>query len=497
MTHYTISALPEKNLLEITLQLETHRDTGLELKIPAWRPGRYELQNYARNILSVYRLDEQGNRWLLPKKDRNTWLLPVQNQKTTTVIYQYFARQMDAGGSWVDAELWYINFVNCLLYSELHKNLPCSVQLDLPEALKPACALPFENKTLQAANYFELADSPFLANRRLLHLEFVSYNTRFHIHIQGHILPDLEKWQTDFQQFTEAQGNMMGGFPFPDYHFLIQILPYRFYHGVEHRHSTVIVIGTDETDRDGQLVSWENVYKYDLLGICSHELFHVWNICRIRPAEFISYDLSKEVYFNTGYVVEGITTYYGDLFLVRSGVWTAAEFFAELCKTLNKHFNTSDYAGQSLLASSFDLWVDGYNAGVPDKKVSVYHKGCLVALLLDLKIRQITENKQSLDDVMRALWQQFGDGLRGYTHLDFVQTAEKAAGVYLADFFHVCISTNASLLEKLKQQLAWAGCEVEAMPFGESGTSVQIRRDMQANPAQQHNFQNWLHLQEK
>jgi predicted metalloprotease with PDZ domain len=151
-------------------------------------------------------------------------------------------------------------------------------------------------------------------------------------------------------------------------------------------------------------------------------------VIRIRPAELLPYDFSRENYFPTGYVAEGLTTYYGDLLLARSGFFSPTEYLAELNGTLNRHFTSSNGAALSLTESSLDLWLDGYVAGVPGRKVSIYHKGTLTALILDLEIRQLTNDARSLDDVMLGLWEQYGQKNMGYSHADYVALVEEVAG---------------------------------------------------------------------
>jgi predicted metalloprotease with PDZ domain len=133
----------------------------------------------------------------------------------------------------------------------------------------------------------------------------------------------------------------------------------------------MIVLGPDDEG--------EGLYA-DLLGVSSHELFHAWNIIRIRPKEMLPYDFTKENYFRTCFVAEGCTTYYGDLFLKRAGVFNDETYIKELQVYMKRHFENSAHATQSLTDSSFDLWLDGYEKGIPNRKVSVYHKGALVGI---------------------------------------------------------------------------------------------------------------------
>src|SRR6185436_8637769 len=154
--------------------------------------------------------------------------------------------------------------------------------------------------------------------------------TIFHIWIQGECRPDFRLLENDFKKFTGKQIEMMGDFPSGDYHFLIQVLPYNFYHGVEHSASTVMAIGP------GFELMTEKIYS-ELIGLASHELFHTWNVKAIRPVEMQPYDYTKENYSRLGYVYEGFTTYYGGLFLSRSGFFTLEKYLSELFIQLQKN----------------------------------------------------------------------------------------------------------------------------------------------------------------
>jgi predicted metalloprotease with PDZ domain len=189
-------------------------------------------------------------------------------------------------------------------------------------------------------------------------------------------------------------------------------------------------------------------------------LFHAWNIIRIRPTELLPYDFTRENYFDTCFVAEGVTTYYGDLMLRRSGVFDDDAYLKELQVIVKRHFENNGRAFQSLTESSWDLWLDGYEKGVPDRKVSVYHKGAIAALILDLRIRRLTGHARSLDDVMRQMWVRFGKPFIGYTLDDYRTVAEAVAGEQLTDYFNLCIFGNSPLEEPLNELLAWVGLQV-------------------------------------
>ncbi|MCS6794510.1 MAG: M61 family peptidase [Raineya sp.] len=448
MIHYRISySNPQSRFLEIECQIINLQTSALNLHLPAWRPGRYELQNYAKNIFDFSVFDNHQNALPCRKINRNTWQVQTQNVSEVIVKYRYYAFQLDAGGSYLDDTLVYINPINCLMYAENRLDEPCGLELAVPENYQIACGLSKKSKNiLWAENYHHLVDSPLIASSSLEHKTYEVAQTLFHVWLQGDWQPDWEVVLKDFEKFTAWQIQLFGEFPEKEYHFLFLILPYRFYHGVEHRNSTLICLGSAEKMNDEE--------SYDsFLGIASHELFHSWNVCKIRPIEMMPYNYHTETYFETGWIAEGITTYYGDVALQRSGVWESDYFLAEINKTLKSHFENFGRLQASLAQASFDLWVDGYTKDeiYPQRNPSIYRKGALVAMLLDWTIRLHTRNKASLDNVMQAMWQQFGKTAKGYTMQDFQKTAEQIAQCSLQSFFDRYIFGKESLDKPLQE----------------------------------------------
>ena len=146
--------------------------------------------------------------------------------------------------------------------------------------------------------------------------------------------------------------------------------------------------------------------------------------------------------------------------LRRSGVFDDDAYLKELQVLFKRHFENNGRAFQSVVESSWDLWLDGYEKGVPDRKVSVYHKGAIVALILDLHIRRLTNHARSLDDVMRAMWQQFGKPFIGYTLADYRAITEQVAGEPLDWYYDLCIFGNQPLEDTLNEYLAWVGLHI-------------------------------------
>ena len=405
--------------IAVEARLATVNTPTVELQLPAWRPGRYELQHFAKNIQRFAVVDGVGQPLPFRKLTKDRWLVQTNGASDITVLYNYYAllptpNQLNAGSSFISDTLLYVNPVNLCLYAGGRIDEPCTLELAIPDGWMVACGLEqVSHKTFRAADFYELVDCPLMAAPVMQHIQYEVHNTTFHVWIQGGRRTDgdptfnADRLVRDFSLFSEQQIDLYGEFPERDYHFLTLILPVAHYHGVEHRNSTVLVLGPNDEG--------EGLYQ-DLLGVASHELFHAWNIIRIRPVELLPYDFTKENYFQTCFVAEGVTTYYGDLMLRQSGVFDEAAYLKELQVLFKRHFENNGRATQSLAESSWDLWLDGYEKGVPDRKVSVYHKGAVAALILDLHIRRLTNHARSLDDVMRIMWERFGKPFVSVTH---------------------------------------------------------------------------------
>ncbi|MGI4742305.1 MAG: M61 family metallopeptidase [Janthinobacterium lividum] len=459
MTYYHVSfENPLTFYLQIQLMVEVPADAPapLALQLPAWRPGRYELQNFAQKIQRVEVSDAETDEPLpYCKVTKDRWEVPGAAGRSVRVSYNFYAHQMDAGGSWLDETQLYLNPVQALMYAEGQQDAPCQLTLALPPDWRLACGLPqLLPNVLQASNFDQLADAPLIASPTIRHEQYEAGGLPFHVWAQGEeAVVDWPRLLTDFKAFSEEQLTLFGGFPVADYHFLNQFLPYKHYHGVEHHNSTVIVLGP------GELLMHEALYK-ELLGVSCHELFHAWNIKAIRPAEMQPYDYARENYFRTCYIAEGVTTYYGEYLLARSHVRTPAQYFEELNLVLRKHYDDAGGQNLSLADASMDLWLDGYKPGVPDRKVSVYHKGALAALLLDLTIRQLHGHTRSLDDVLRRLYEDFGKTGVGYTDEDYTRIVSEVAGRKMQVYFDKFINGTAPLQEPLDRALHTVGCQL-------------------------------------
>lgn len=449
---YKLSCVnPLSKRLDVSLKIEKSTSSPLVFNLSKWRPGRYEFGNFPGHIYSMRATTQSGSPIVVTKRTTHQWVIDNPYTGPLTIDYQVYANRLDAGGTFVAEDFWLINPINSLLSVEGYLDREVQLQLALPKGFEVSTSLMKSGELWQASSFDELADSPILASANLERIVFTVGEKPFVLAIHGDHQLDREKLISDVTKYTKAQCNVLSWDNFKAYEYQFLFFPFKVYHGVEHMDGTTIILGPTS---DAQF--YEN-----LMGVSSHELFHYWNIKRIRPKQLSPYQFGQENYFDTGYVAEGFTTYYGDLFLVRGGVFDEAWYLSEVNRLLKRHFENYGRHSASLAGSSQDLWVDGYRNEAPHRKVSIYVKGALVAMMLDLTIRKATDNEQSLDDVMKVLWDRFGAGSEGYLNEDVKRVAEKVSGIDFLEFFERYVHGMERIENELADLLGWVGMKLE------------------------------------
>ena len=297
MINYTISYNnPHRHFVDFEMKTKTNGADKIHLQLAAWRPGRYELANFSQNIQKWKALDENNNPLSFKKITKDLGEVETKGSEEVTIIYNFYANQLDAGACYLDEHQLYLNPVHCMFYIVNRMEEEYNIELDIPENYKIASSMSKNGNILSVKGYDLLAESPIICSDSLQHGSYEMGGITFYLWFQGKCNPDWEKLKKDFTAFTKSQIKHFGGFPVDEYHYFFQITPYRSYHGVEHTKNTVLLLGPGN----------EIMHKRyeDLLGVCSHELYHTWNIKAIRPEEMYPYDYTKENYFRTGFVAE-------------------------------------------------------------------------------------------------------------------------------------------------------------------------------------------------
>lgn len=474
MIHYTLSTEnPSAQYIQISMQFEPTNTTE-KIQLPSWRPGRYELGNFAKNVKGFHVLNEKNESLTFRKITKDCWEVETNHASIVRVEYDYYATDLNAGSTFLSEDQFYVNPVNCCTYVVGREMEGIIVDLKIPADYAIACSMEMEKHTLFAQNFDELADSPFICSNSLQHNSYVVDEVIFHVWFQGEVKIDWDKLISDFTAFTEKQIEKFGSFPVEEYHFLTQIVPFRAYHGVEHCRSTVLLLGPSYS-------IFNEVYT-DLLGVSSHELYHTWNVKAIRPIEMFPYDFTKENYSELGLLCEGVTTYMGDLFLFKSGVFDLKEYLREMNAQLQKHFDNPARFNYSVAQSSFDTWLDGYVPGAPNRKVSIYTEGCLLSFVFDVFIIKNSDAKYSLDDVMKYLYEEFYQKNKGVSELDYKQALTKFAGTSSEELFEKYVHGITEFSSILNESFDTIGLKMTTKPNEKiSQTKVGVKTVLQGS----------------
>ncbi|TXI98782.1 MAG: M61 family peptidase, partial [Neisseriales bacterium] len=375
----------------------------------------------------------------------NNWLLEgLTAGDQVEVSYTVYAYEYGIRTAFLDAKRGYFNPTSlCLSVAGYENNIHQVQFANLPDDWQVACGLAADdNEVFNAKNYDELIDSPFELGA-FERLEFSVAGVNHYLILSGTIPPfDRERMISDMHKICDYQIKLFGGAaPYSGYGFILN-LSGEIYTGLEHRNSTLLMApyyALPNLNRSND----EDYIK--LLGLISHEFFHTWNVKRIKPQVFTPYNLGQENYTKLLWWFEGVTSYYDDLVLYRSGVINQEKYLSFITDNLNNVYKFAGVTQQSLANSSLTSWIKYYrqDENSPNSIVSYYVKGSLVALCLDLLIRE--QSEFSLDDVMRYLFQQWQQNPVGVGEDEIPALIKAATRVDLAEFIHLATETTELL----------------------------------------------------
>lgn len=471
----TAFSQPAEGTMAITLSMEhpaTHyyhvvfRTEGLkgdvqDFKLPAWTAGYYRIMDYSKNLVNFRASDGAGHRLEWSKTAKNTWHVASHNAASITVSYDVYAFNPFVAESFLDDTRGYITPASLFLHVAGQIQHPVTLAIQ-PHAgwSKVSIGLdPVEGRptTFSAPDFDLLYDCPILMGNQ----EVRSFE------VQGvpHVLvlenvPDVDhaKITADLKRMVEAAVGIIGEIPYRHYTFLAMGTGGG---GIEHLTSTAMMFnGTTLSDAAGYS-RW--------LSFVAHEYFHTYNVKRIRPIALGPFDYDRENYTDMLWVSEGFTVYYEDLILVRAGLMTRDQYLERVQKNIQHYEYSPGHLVQSAAEASFDTWIKGMNRGeyFSNTTISYYDKGAALGLLLDLKIRNETKNRRSLDDVMRALYQKYyKERKRGFTDEEFREECDSAAGVALPEIFEYA-TTVADI--DYRKYFAYAGLNIDVDPVAQPG----------------------------
>lgn len=444
MLHYLVIPDTLRHQWHITLKFSHNDDNPQMLKLANWVPGSYMIRDFSRHIITLSATCN-GVSIELQQNSKNCWYIPAQSGEYQ-IKYSVYANDLSVRASLLDTQRGFIDGACLFLYLPKHNNEPHTLQFQgIPSDWNIYTTLPkTSNHTFQAQNYAELIDHPIELGNNIDLLEFTASGIPHRIAISGYHLPyDKQRLINDARRICETTLNLFPQpAPFHEYLFLLHVGDC-IYGGLEHRNSTALHADRNTLPPIGMQTA-NNAYT-QLLGLISHEYFHAWNVKSIKPQAFIPYNLDHETYTPQLWIFEGITSYYDDLILARSGVISPEHYLTLLAQTLTRVWRTPGRKQQTLAQSSFAAWHKYYkqDENSPNAITSYYQQGAMAALCLDLYIRAHTP--YSLDTVMQYLYTQYIESGNGLTDGEFEQIIQNITGLDLNKFFLQAIYSNEDL----------------------------------------------------
>ncbi|HEY9605772.1 MAG TPA: M61 family metallopeptidase [Allocoleopsis sp.] len=424
---------PESHLFEVTLLVQNWSQPTLDLKMPVWTPGSYLVREYARHLQDFSAQVSDRDRSLPWRKlGKNHWQIDTADASSIQVTYRVFANELSVRTNHLDATHGYFNGAALFFFIPGFEQQPIQVTIVPPKpdwqvatTLQPIVG---KTNTFEAQDFDTLVDSPFeIGSHRIYNFEVLGKPHQLAIWGQGNANPDLII--ADTQKIIEVEADLYGGLPYERYLFLLHLSAGGF-GGLEHKDSCSL-----NYPRFGFRVK----DKYNrFMQLVAHEFFHLWNVKRIRPKALEKFNYEQENYTTSLWFSEGTTSYYDLVIPLRAKIYDSKAFLDSLSKEITRLQTIPGRKVQPVSESSFDAWIKLYrrDANSDNSQISYYLKGEIVSFLLDLLIRSRHGNQRSLDDVMRRMWQQFGQEEIGFTPSELQATIESVADVDLSDFFN-------------------------------------------------------------
>lgn len=416
------------HLFHVKAEFPTSGLDTLVVSLPAWSPGNYEIQNYARFVRHFTVHDPSGAPVFWDRLDKDTWRAGTAKNASLTVEFDYYADTIDLSQARLLPDFGQFLGTNLFLYQVGHIDRPAEVRFALPQGWDVMTALTPSGDGYKAADYHELADAQ----------TFIGHFTRDSISVDGKWIrigfwPSSDYTPAAAKNLREGigrqaatQNKLMGGAPYDVYTIFFNIIheAIPFGGGLEHAASQFDILPTEMyADAGGTLGSF-------VRPLTAHEFFHMWNVKRIRPAEMWPYDYRAEQYTPLLWWSEGVTDYYGDLTDLRSGLWSDDQWLASTQSNVDQVEQIPEPWSEE--DGSIATWI---NEVYDNSSQMYYPKGSLTGLLLDISIRDATDNKHSLDEVTRNLYTRFYKQGKGFRTADLLALFTDAGMPNTAAFY--------------------------------------------------------------
>lgn len=399
------------HIFQVSLTLDNPNPLGQVFSLPNWISGSYLIRDFSKNIVSI-KAHSCSKFIEIKTLDKNHWIVhPCAN--SLTLEYKIYAFDLSVRCAYLTNQRAFFNGSSVFLQPIGFEDSICELQINYPTvkvlgdwdcATSLALKDKQKNKEIYTAkNYLDLIDHP-VEMADFTRFEFSATNIPHAMTITGEHATDIDRLRADLSRICEHHIGFFGGnIPFDNYLFLT-LATSKDYGGLEHKKSSSLICARKDLPALGQKDITPEYTRF--LTLCSHEYFHAWWIKTIKPVSFHHLDMSRENYSEQLWIFEGFTSYYDELSLLRTGILSAEQYLELFSQTVSRVQKGYGRFRQSLAQSSFDAWTKFYqqDENAPNAIVSYYTKGALLAFVLDIEVRKRTNDKHSLDDVLRLIW---------------------------------------------------------------------------------------------
>ena len=439
---------PSSNTFEVEARVPTEGREAIELMMPVWFTGSYLVREPARNVEELSASTPDGKALAVEKSRKNRWRIASAGAPEVVVRYRLYARDLSVRANFVDSSFAMINGAPTFLTLAESPPRRHEVTVAPPGFWSVAVSPLAEGRAIRfdAPDYDALIDAPlYLGNAQVLQF-VVAGRPHMLLNEGGEGTWDGPLSMADTAAVVRETVALWGSAPYPRYVFFNLLTETGG--GLEHRDSTVLMSSRYRLrTREGHL---------DWLSLVSHELFHAWNVKRLRPIALGPFDYESEVYTRDLWIAEGWTSYYADLLVARAGLMSRKEYLKRLSEDIERLETVPGRLVQPLADASYDAWIKFYrrDENSDNTAVSYYTKGAIVGFLLDARIRRATGGTKSLDDVMRRAYELYS-GERGYRSEEIRAVASEVAGTDLGGWFAETVDTAGEL--DYREALEWYG----------------------------------------
>ncbi len=407
---------PAARLFHVSATFPARGKDTLYVSLPAWSPGNYDIQNYARYVRHFGAKTPAGQPLFWDRLDKDTWRVVTGKTDRVRVEFDYLADTLDLSLARIADDFGQFLGTNLFLYEEGQLQRPAEVRFTLPAGWQVTTALTGGSAgTYTAPNYHELADAQtFVGKYSLDSLQVDGKWIRIAVWPADAYTPAVQRnMRGDLEKIAKTENALFGGPPPPydRYTVFFNVIrePISFGGGLEHSASQFDIMP------QGAFADAAGNFGDFMVPLMSHEYFHLFNVKRIRPAEMWPYDYHAEQFTPLLWWSEGVTDYYADLTNIRSGLWTADEFLGNAAQDMQQVESAPEAWSEE--DGSVATWI---NEVFVNSSQLYYPKGALTGMLLDISIRDATDNRRSLDDVTRALYTRFYQKQKGFTTADLL-----------------------------------------------------------------------------